>query len=244
MSDTSPVESEKVVEQESLPAPAPTELAGPRSASGRSRRGTVSLIFGIASIVLAPLVLLPSSIEWVGYFALVATLIALLAGRGELRARGEIDRRGRKLAQAGVATGILGFLAVVALFVLQSAQAVQQSTALVATAKAPPKTFESADLTFSYPGGWQAADTSRKAECSDPAVECLIWLDAPLGDGRLVVLRSPEPRVETAEEFDQAFWVAWENQVSGVALESQAATEIDGHSAVRRAFNQPAPDNP
>lgn len=244
MSDINPVEPKKVIEQENSPAPTSAELAESGSASGRSRRGMVSLIFGIASIVLAPLILLSSPVAWVGYLGLVATLIALLAGRGELRARGEIDRRGRKLAQVGVATGILGFLAVVALFVLQSAQAVQQSTALLATAKAPPKTFESADFTFTYPGGWQAADTSQKAECSDPAFECLIWLDAPLGDGRLVILRSPDPGVETAEEFDQAFWAGAEAKYSGVELVSKEDIQVDQHPAIQRIFHRLAPDDP
>jgi hypothetical protein len=257
MSDTIPSEPENRIEQEDSPAPTTPEaqpenaqepsspaagLGEPERAVRRSRRGVVSLIFGIASIVLALLTLLPGPIAWVGYLGLVATLIALLSARGILRKQGEADRRERQQAQAGVATGLLGFAVLAVLFVVGTIQAAQRSTALLTEAMAPPKTFESADFILSYPGSWKAADTTQMAECKNPAMECLLWLDAPLGDGRLLLFRFPKPGVETAEEFDQAFWTAAQN--SGAELVSQQNIQIDQRPAIQRIFRLPASDDP
>ena len=252
MSDNVSIEPEKPVEQENPAAPAspeaqPNTVQEPsRSVVKRSQRGVISLICGIASIILALLTLLPGSIAWVGYLGLVATLIALLAARGVLRKHGEADRRERKLAQAGVATGLLSFVVFVALFVVRANQAAiqgaQEAAAILTAVKAPPKTFESADFTLSYPGGWTAADTTQKAECKDLTAECLIWLDAPLGDGRFVLFRYPDPGAETADEFDRMFWT--EAESSGVELVSRQDIQVDQRLAIQRIIRMPAPDNP
>jgi hypothetical protein len=120
------------------------------------------------------------------------------------------------------------------------------SGTIMSTITSQPNTFESADMTITYPNTWAKQDFSLVPNCKQANIECIIVLaDARFGSTQIVLVKTPlPPGISSGQAVELQTWSLLQQQNPSLKLDYRGVTiQVSGIPAYARYYSLANPQN-